>query len=185
MDLDSFQKDYQDFKSRVAPMLAEYEAAVKRMVGLPVSEEDKAAAADLHTAIHAPLPANSTMLPIAEGDAAIAAASTAMAPKPVPGPAPDALRSDGRLISSDDRSAGHTAGGPTIQQWVASGYKASAYPPSPYASQSSPEDVAAAQAAEIEAAAAKAPAPQTDDAAAAAALQAEIHKPLPPTAPVE
>src|ERR1700676_974058 len=88
MDLDSFQKDYQDFKSRVAPMLAEYEAAVKRMVGIPVSEEETAAAADLHAAIHAPLPANSTMLPIAEGDAAIAAASTAMAPKPVPGPAP-------------------------------------------------------------------------------------------------
>lgn len=37
---------------------------------------------------------------------------------------------------------------PTIQQWVAAGYKASAYPPSGHASKSTPEEIAAAVAAE-------------------------------------
>ncbi|MGZ5987405.1 MAG: hypothetical protein ACXWLZ_00010 [Rhizomicrobium sp.] len=38
--------------------------------------------------------------------------------------------------------------GPTIAEWVAAGYKASAYPPSGYASKSTPEEIAAAVAAE-------------------------------------
>jgi hypothetical protein len=39
--------------------------------------------------------------------------------------------------------------GPTIQEWVAEGYRAGGYPPSGYASKSSQEDIDAAIAAEI------------------------------------
>jgi hypothetical protein len=38
--------------------------------------------------------------------------------------------------------------GPTIQQWVAAGYKASTYPPKHYKSSSTPEEIATAVAAE-------------------------------------
>jgi hypothetical protein len=41
--------------------------------------------------------------------------------------------------------------GPTVQEWVAAGYKASEYPPSDYASKSSAEDIATAVAAEEQA----------------------------------
>jgi len=38
--------------------------------------------------------------------------------------------------------------GPTVSQWVAAGYKASAYPPSDYASKSTDDEIKAATAAE-------------------------------------
>ncbi|MHB8272530.1 hypothetical protein [Bradyrhizobium sp.] len=38
--------------------------------------------------------------------------------------------------------------GPTLAQWLGAGYKASAYPPAPYESQNTPEEIAAAVAAE-------------------------------------
>lgn len=41
-----------------------------------------------------------------------------------------------------------TSDGPTVAQWVAAGYKATAYPPSGYPSKSSPEEIAAAVAAQ-------------------------------------
>lgn len=170
MDLDSFFKDYRAFKARVTPMVEEWERVV---VAEPIGEE-------LQAAINAPLVNTDPMAPLGgthvlvTPPAAAAGVAAALAPA-APGAVPDA-------------HAPRQPGGPTIQQWVAAGYKASAYPPSPYASQSSAAEVAAAQAAEVEAEASKAPAPPappTDEAAAAAALQAEIHKPLPPTAPSE
>jgi hypothetical protein len=168
MDLDSFYADYRAFKARVAPMIDDWERV----------NAEPAISAELAAQINAPLPPSNPMTPLG-GDHVLAATPAApSAAAPLLPAAPTVRGESAPALQS---------GGPTIQQWVAAGYKASAYPPSPYASQSSPEDVAAAQAAEVEAAAAKAPAPPTpptDEAAAAAALQAEIHKPLPPTSAV-
>jgi hypothetical protein len=170
MDLDSFYADYRAFKARLAPMIDDWERI----------NAEPAISAELHAQINAPLPPSTPMTPLG-GDHVVTAASAPIAPAAAATTlaAPAARGESASVLQS---------GGPTIQQWVAAGYKASAYPPPPYASTSSPEDVAAFQAKEIEAEAAKTPAPPappSDEAAAAAALQAEIHKPLPPTAPAE
>lgn len=52
----------------------------------------------------------------------------------------------GRIVPTWD--AGPRTDGPTIGEWVAAGYSASVYPPSGYASKSTPEEIAAAIAAE-------------------------------------
>lgn len=59
--------------------------------------------------------------------------------------------------------------GPTVADYVAAGYKASAYPPHGYASRSTPEEIAAAIAAEIEA----------DKAAPVVAIETEAEKAAP------
>lgn len=70
-----------------------------------------------------------------------------------------AFRASLETAGEPDREAVQETGlrqdGPTIREWIAEGYKASAYPPSGYESKSSPEDIAAAVAAEIEVAKAK------------------------------
>jgi hypothetical protein len=132
MDLDSFANDYRKFKARVLPMVEDWERA---KVEPEMSDELKAQ-------IFAPLSAE-----------AVAAQSRPIAPAPED----TVLAGPTAAQKAADAEKTPTAG-PTIQQWVAAGYKASNYPPSPYASSSSAEDVAAAVAAEKAAEAEKAPA---------------------------
>jgi hypothetical protein len=63
------------------------------------------------------------------------------------------FKATGRLTSVVDSAAptwdaGPRNDGPTIAEWVAAGYAAGAYPPSGYTSKSTPEEIAAAVAAE-------------------------------------
>lgn len=64
------------------------------------------------------------------------------------------FKATGRLSARPDPSKG-----PTLAEWLAAGYKASNYPPSPFVSKSTPEEIAAAVAAEK---AAEDPAPAFD-----------------------
>ncbi len=82
-----------------------------------------------------------------------------------------------------DFSDGFRPGGPTIEEWMDRGYRASNYPPHGYAPVSSAEEIAAAQAAEIEAEEPKNPESE-ELVAKATAGDAEPHKPLPPTSAV-
>lgn len=65
--------------------------------------------------------------------------------------------------------------GPTVEEWVASGYQASGYPPAGYASKSTPEQIEAAIAAQTAAAEQKTPA-----APVAPASDASTAPPAPP-----
>jgi hypothetical protein len=59
----------------------------------------------------------------------------------------DALR-DGAGIPWEGNATPLRQDGPTVAEYVAAGYKASAYPPQSYAPRSAPEEIAAAVAAE-------------------------------------
>jgi hypothetical protein len=59
----------------------------------------------------------------------------------------DALR-DGAAIPWEDNAAPLRQDGPTVAEYVAAGYKAASYPPAGYASRSTPEEIAAAIAAD-------------------------------------
>jgi hypothetical protein len=179
MDLDSFQADYRAFKARVMPMLVEWEKAK--------AEKDAPAKQALDAEVHAPMAAAEDATDAEKAKAAQAAEDQATAEKlaaeatkqaamsdeekaklqeeihkPLPPPDPEdpTIR---KIVKPEPTTIALRPDGPTVAEWVAAGYLAKNYPPSGYASKSTPEEIAAAVKADevkaAESAAQKQPAP--------------------------
>jgi hypothetical protein len=162
MDLDSFEKDYRAFKARVTPMLEAWEkheseknapeaAKLDAQVSAPLPLPDDAT--DEQKAAHAQATAEHEAAQKLKEDAAHAVEMTDEEKKALdaaihaPLPPPDPNDPTVRKVVAPEAAKPPTsadATGPTVQEWVASGYKASNYPPYGYASRSTPEEIAAA-----------------------------------------
>jgi hypothetical protein len=135
--------DASDEDKAAAELAVEDRAAAERLAAEAVrqaamTDEERAA---LDAEIHKPLPPRDPDDPTRRK---IVRPGTVKPPEPLPPTASDFETEDGKASLGP---------GPTIQQWVAAGYKARDYPPKHYKSSSTPEEIAAAVEAEKAAAA--------------------------------